>query len=107
MMGSRRLPMRWLSIATLGVALCAGTQAADQKKKDDPNQIGDRDIGKCLNFYSQDREAAMGKQLAEEVVRQTKKVDDPIVTEFVNRVGQNLVRNSDAKIPFTFQVLEG
>ena len=48
----------------------------------------------------------MGKQLAEEVQRQAKLMDDPIITEYVNRVGQNLARNSDAKVPFTFQVID-
>jgi len=80
--------------------------AADQKKKDDPNQIGNRDIGKCVNFYSVEKEIALGKQLAEEVSRQAKIDPDPVLGEFVNRVGQNLVRNSDAKVPFSFQVVE-
>jgi len=76
-------------------------------KKRDPDQIGNRDVGKGINFYSIEREIALGKQLAEEVRRQSKLIDDPIVTEFVNRIGQNLVRNSDAAIPFTFQIVEG
>jgi beta-barrel assembly-enhancing protease len=80
--------------------------AADQNKKDDPNQIGDRDVGKCVNFYSVEKEVALGKQLAEEVSRQAKVNRDPIIGEFVNRVGQNLVRNSDAKVSFKFQVVE-
>jgi predicted Zn-dependent protease len=84
------------------VSLCA----ADQNKKDDPNQIGNRDVGKCVNFYSVEKEIALGKQLAEEVSRQAKVNRDPILGEFVNRVGQNLVRNSDAKVPFNFQVVE-
>jgi predicted Zn-dependent protease len=75
-------------------------------KKSDPSQIGDRDVGKGLNCYSIDKEIAMGKQLAEEVQRQAKLMDDPVITEYVNRVGQNLVRNSDAKVPFTFQVID-
>ena len=48
----------------------------------------------------------MGKQLAQEVERQSKIVDDPIVAEYVNRLGQNLVRNSDAKVPFTIKVIQ-
>jgi predicted Zn-dependent protease len=100
--------MRLLSIAILSSVLAIGASAADQKKKkDDPNLIGDRDIGKCLNFYSVDKEMAWGKQLAEEVSRESKIDDDPILTEYVNRVGQNLVRNSDAKVPFTFKVIDG
>lgn len=75
-------------------------------KKNDPNLIGDREVGKCLNFYSVEKEMALGKQLAEEVTRQAKMVTDPLVTEYINRLGQNLARNSDAKVPITFQVIE-
>jgi beta-barrel assembly-enhancing protease len=77
-----------------------------QSKKDDPSQIGNRDVGKGLNFYSLEKEMALGKQLAQEVQRQAKIVDDPLIYEYVNRLGQNLVRNSDAKVPFTFQVID-
>src|SRR3954447_10618400 len=91
-------------LAILTVALTS--EYAADKKKDDPNQIGNRDIGKCLNFYSPEKEIALGKQLAEEVARQSKLNQDPTITEFINRFGQNLVRNSDAKVPFTFQVVE-
>jgi beta-barrel assembly-enhancing protease len=100
--------MRLLSITVISLALTAGAFAADQKsKKDDPNQIGDRDVGKCLNFYSIDKEMAWGKQLADEVARESKIDDDPILSEYINRVGQNLVRNSDAKVPFVFKVIDG
>jgi predicted Zn-dependent protease len=75
-------------------------------KKDDPDQIGNRDVGKGVNFWSLEKEIALGKQLAQEVERQAKIVDDPIIAEYVNRVGQNLVRNSDAKVPFTIKVLD-
>ena len=77
-----------------------------KNKKNDPNQIGDRDVGKCLNFYSVEKEMALGKQLSEEVARQAKIVDDPIVAEYINRLGQNLARHSDAKVPFSFKVVE-
>jgi predicted Zn-dependent protease len=59
-----------------------------------------------VNFYSLDKEIALGKQLAQEVEREAKVIDDPIIAEYVNRVGQNLVRNSDAKVPFTIKVLD-
>jgi predicted Zn-dependent protease len=98
--------MRSLSAVILAAALVAiGARAADNQK-DDPSQIGDRKIGKCVNFYSIEKEIALGKQLAEEVQRQAKLSDDAIITEYVNRIGQNLVRNSDAKVPFTFQVIQ-
>src|ERR1039457_6488103 len=100
--------MRLLTTAILSIALATGASAADQKnKKDDPTQIGGRDVGKCLNFYSTDKEMAWGKQLADEVARESKIDDDPILAEYVNRVGQNLARNSDAKVPFTFRVIDG
>ena len=95
----RPVPLLILSLALTGV-VCA------KDKKKNPNEIGNRDIGKGINFYSIEREIALGKQLAQEVQRQAKIVDDPIISEYVNRVGQNLVRNSDAKVPFTFQVIE-
>jgi predicted Zn-dependent protease len=100
--------MRLLSLFLAASLLATTAGAADdkKKKKDDPSQIGDRDIGKCLNFYSIVKEIALGKQLAEEVSRQSKLNRDPLVTEFINRLGQNLVRNSDAQVPFTFQVVE-
>jgi predicted Zn-dependent protease len=90
-------------LAALGL-LAAGAFAED--KKNDPEAIGDRDVGKGVNFYSLEKEIALGKQLAQEVERQAKIIDDPIIAEYVNRVGQNIVRNSDAKVPFTIKVLD-
>ncbi len=78
-----------------------------QKPKDDVSRIGDRKVGNCVNFYSMEKEMALGKQLAAEVQKQAKLVDDPLIAEYVNRLGQNLVRSSDARIPFTFQIVEG
>ena len=78
---------------------------ADNKEKD-PDQIGNRDVGKGVNFYSLEKEIALGKQLAQEVERQARIVDDPVIAEYVNRIGQNLVRNSDAKVPFTIKVID-
>jgi predicted Zn-dependent protease len=98
--------MRSLFAGVLALALAAAAVHAADKKKDDPSQIGNRKVATCVNFYSIEKEIAMGKQLAEEVKRQAKLEEDPLVTEYVNRVGQNLVRNSDAKVPFTFQVVE-
>src|SRR5690348_1412728 len=87
--------------------LSIGAFAGDKKKpKDNPDEIGNRDVGKGVNFYSLEKEIALGKQLAQEVERQSKIIDDPIIAEYVNRVGQNLVRNSDAKVPFTIKVLD-
>jgi len=77
-----------------------------KNSKDDVDAIGNRKVGNGVNFYSLEHEIALGKQLAQEVERSSKLIDDPVVTEYVNRVGQNLVRNSDAKVPFTIKVID-
>ena len=74
--------------------------------KEDVDAIGNRSVGKGINFYSLEKEIALGKGLAQEVERSSKLIDDPVVTEYVNRVGQNLVRNSDARVPFTIKVID-
>jgi len=77
-----------------------------KNSKDDVDAIGNRKVGNGVNFYSLEHEIALGKSLAQEVERSSKLIDDPVVTEYVNRVGQNLVRNSDAKVPFTIKVID-
>jgi predicted Zn-dependent protease len=74
--------------------------------KADVSAIGNRSVGHGLNFYSLEHEIALGKQLSAEVERQAKFINDPVVNEYVNRVGQNLVRNSDAQVPFTIKVID-
>ena len=90
-----------------------GSQPVPQKdtvtpknSKEDVEAIGNRNVGKGVNLFSLEREISLGKQLAQEVERSSKLIDDPIVTEYVNRVGQNLVRNSDARVPFTIKVID-
>jgi predicted Zn-dependent protease len=99
----RRSAILVAGVAALGL-LAGGASAKDKKK--DPDEIGNRDVGKGVNFYSLEKEIALGKQLAQEVEREAKIIDDPIIAEYVNRIGQNLVRNSDAKVPFTIKVLD-
>jgi beta-barrel assembly-enhancing protease len=77
-----------------------------KNSKEDVEAIGNRNVGKGVNFYSLEHEIALGKSLAQEVERSSKLIDDPVVTEYVNRVGQNLVRNSDARVPFTIKVID-
>ncbi len=72
----------------------------------DVNSIGNRGVGKGVNLYSLEREIALGKEAAMEVEKSSKLINDPVVTEYVNRIGQNLVRNSDAKVPFTIKVID-
>jgi predicted Zn-dependent protease len=79
---------------------------AGSKSEQNPDDIGNRDVGKGVNFYSLDKEIALGKGLAQQVEKEAKIINDPIIAEYVNRVGQNLVRNSDAKVPFTIKVID-
>lgn len=92
-------------ILGLGTSVVYGQKP--KKQKDDVQQIGSRKVDNCLNFFSVEKEMALGKQLAAEVEKQAKMVEDPLLTEYVNRLGQNLVRNSDAKVPFIFKVIDG
>lgn len=70
------------------------------------NQIGDRNLCAGLNFYSLQKQIAMGKQIAQQVMQSSRMVTDPVVDNYINKVGQNIVRNSDARIPYTFQVVD-
>jgi predicted Zn-dependent protease len=79
---------------------------SSKSKKDNPDEIGNRDVDGRVNLYSLEKEIQLGKQLAQEVEQGAKIIDDPVVAEYVNRVGQNLVRNSDAKVPFTIKVID-
>jgi predicted Zn-dependent protease len=82
-------------------------KAKNNKKNSDVDNIGNRNINKgSINFISLEKEIAMGRQLAAEIERQVKLIEEPTINEYVNRVGQNIVRNSDAKVPFTIKVVE-
>ena len=77
--------------------------------KDDVDAVGNRNVG-CGrgvgNWYSVEGQVARGRQYAQEIESQIKLINDPVITEYVNRVGQNLVRNSDAQVPFTIKVID-
>src|SRR5437660_3576042 len=77
--------------------------------KTDVDAVGNRNVG-CGrgvgNWYSVEKQVAMGRSFAQQVEAQVKMVNDPVVTEYVNRIGQNLVRNSDAQVPFTIKVID-
>ena len=111
-MRTRKRSVGWLLVLALAMplSLAAKTDTTKKKKpknkKQDVEAIGDRDVGKGMNFYSLQKEIALGKALAQDIERHAKIVDDPIVAEYVNRVGQNLVRNSDAKVPFTIKLID-
>jgi predicted Zn-dependent protease len=87
--------------AAIATASWTPAFAQSKDKKKDPEQIGNRDVGKGVNLYSIEKEIALGKQLAQEVERSAKIVDEPYAAEYVNRLAQNLARNSDIKVPVT------
>jgi predicted Zn-dependent protease len=97
--------MRRLS-ATLLVSALVVFAAPDDSKKKDPEAIGARKVDGGINFYSVEREIALGKQLAIEVQRQAKLLEDPVLGEYINRLTQNLARNSDVKFPVTVSVID-
>jgi predicted Zn-dependent protease len=87
----------------------AVTSSKPLSVNEDPNMIGKRNINKGIIAKmsgSTEKEVKIGRQLAAEVDRQAKFVEDPIITEYVNRVGQNIVLHSDARIPFTIKVID-
>ena len=75
---------------------------------EDVSAVGNREIGArgMGNWYSTDSEIKMGKQYADEVEKSTRFITDPVIVEYVNRVGQNIVKNSDCKVPFTIKVID-
>jgi len=76
--------------------------------EEDVSAVGNREIGKrgLGNWYSTDGEIKMGRGYAAEIDKSTKFITDPVVTEYINRIGQNLVKNSDCKVPFTIKVID-
>ena len=91
---------------TVATTTKPSTQDSNLAPKYNVNLIGQRNVGGGLDFYSYDREIALGKQLSLEVEGSAKLVADPVITEYVNRIGQNLVSHSDAKVPFIIKVLD-
>ncbi len=81
----------------------------DAKKlaKYDVTRIGQRDIGKGFNLYSLKSERELGQSIAAGLDRSTKLIKDLVVTDYINRLAQKLVANSDAEVPFTIKVIDG
>ncbi|HEX4032326.1 MAG TPA: M48 family metallopeptidase [Terracidiphilus sp.] len=75
---------------------------------EDVSAVGNREIGGrgLGNWYSTDSEIKMGKQYADEIEKSTRFISDPVIDEYVNRIGQNIVKNSDCKVPFTIKVID-
>ena len=103
----RNHPILHLTLALVIWASALTPLSAQSKdKKKDPEEIGNRDVGKGVNFYSLEKEIALGKQLAQEVERSARLVDDPASAEYINRLAQNLARNSDLKVPVTAKLID-
>jgi predicted Zn-dependent protease len=98
-----------LMVSLMLIATSAHGQAVQKPlgEKENPLLIGRRNLSTGrLNFYSLEQEIALGRQLADEVDRWVRLVNDPLVTEYVHRVGQNIVLHSDARMPFTIKIID-
>jgi predicted Zn-dependent protease len=101
--------MRRYSLIGLAAALALSLVhplAAQSKNEQDIKDIGHRGVGVGVNLYSLEKEVALGKMYSQQLEAMSHMIKDPVVTEYVNRVGQNLVRNSDAHVPFTIKVID-
>jgi beta-barrel assembly-enhancing protease len=95
-----------LAIVITAPAVIAQTDKVKTGTESDVSAIGNRKVGHGWDWYSIQREIALGKELSQEVEKSVKLVNDPEITAYVNKVGQNLVRNSDAQVPFTIKVID-
>lgn len=85
---------------------CPPPQTQRSRSDEDINAIGHRNVGKGPNLYSLEREKKLGEQRAKEVERSSKILDDPVVTEYINRIGQKIAQNSDARLPITIRMID-
>src|SRR5579872_2184737 len=87
----------------------SATKVVHDGSINDIDAIGNRNVG-CArgmgNWYSLERQIALGKQVSMQVETQSKIINDPVVSEYINRLGQNIVRNSDSQVPFTIKVID-
>lgn len=102
-----------MAAVLLSQGLAVGAEDSAQKKrkplkdKENPLMIGKRKINKGqIDFYSSEKEVEIGRRLAAEVERNSRLIEDPVVSEYVNRLGQNIVLHSDATIPFAIRVID-
>jgi predicted Zn-dependent protease len=104
------IPILVLAVATLPsgalLSACPIPQSKNVPSDSDVNAIGHRNVGTGINLFSLDKEKQLGKQLAQEVERSSRLVDDPAVTEYLERIAQNIAKNSDARFPITVRVID-
>src|SRR4051794_19500504 len=96
--------MRCLTLA-LCLLIIRGEAFSGLRKGRNPEHIVRPHIGKGLNLYSLVREVGLGRELARDIERDAHIVEDPVVAEYVNRIGQNLARNSDSRFLFTVKII--
>lgn len=85
---------------------CPAPQTKPPRSDEDITAIGHRNVGKGINLYSLEKEKKLGEQLAKEVERSSKILDDPVVSEYMNRIGQKIAQNSDVRQPITIRVID-
>ena len=97
--------MQYPVYLVLAILLCLSSPVWGADTKNDVNEIGNRRVAH-RSIISEEKEVAIGRQYATEVERSAKLVTDPVVMEYVNRVAQNIARNSDLKVPLTVKVIK-
>ena len=100
------LPVSMLGRVPMNLALPQVKAPKKIDSKYDISKIGNRNVGAGTNFYSIDKEMALGRELSQEIEQRVRLVKDPVITEYINRIGQRLARNSDAKVPFRIKVID-
>ena len=112
---NRRVSYRlsWAAALPIALALCVLTLGAAEsttKRRprnalEDINRVGNRNVTGILNLFSLRQEMELGRQFSEEVNDRIRTIDDPVIWEYINRLGQNLGRNSDVKVPLEIRVV--
>jgi predicted Zn-dependent protease len=97
-----------LTLACAGtvVRACPVPQFKPSGTDEDLSTIGHRNVGKGVNLFSLDREKKLGEQLSKEVERSLKLLDDPVITEYLNRIAQKIAANSDARVPVSVRLID-
>jgi predicted Zn-dependent protease len=108
---AEQMNLQWAEAASQSVSPPETPVTGEKLKKNIPKKydvglIGNRGTGKGMNLYSIEKEEALGREMSQEVESSARILKDPVIEEYVNRIGQNLVRNSDAMVPFTIKVVE-
>jgi len=96
---------RFIALLLVMMFLWATLPVRADDKKDDVDEIGDRKVAH-RSIISQEKEIAIGKQYADQIDKQAKILKDPVINEYINRVAQNLAKNSDLQIPLTIKVID-